>query len=75
MRRNTGALADVLRASSFRDFWLAFTFSNVGDLMTKTALVWYVFERSRSTVEVGLLLLARIIHAGRLLAWGARRAA
>jgi MFS family permease len=58
MRRNTGALADVLRTGSFRDFWVAFTFSSVGDMMTKTALVWYVFERSRSAVEVGLLLLA-----------------
>jgi len=58
MRLSTGALADVLRVNSFRDFWVAFTFSSVGDMMTKTALVWYVFEQSRSTVEVGLLLLA-----------------
>lgn len=58
MKRNRGALADVLRTGSFRDFWLAFTFSSVGDMMTKTALVWYVFERTRSPVQVGLLLLA-----------------
>jgi MFS family permease len=58
MRRSSGPLAEVLRTRSFRDFWIAFSFSSVGDMMTKTALVWYVFERSRSTVEVGLLLLA-----------------
>lgn len=58
MRRNAGALAGLLRAGSFRNFWLAFTFSGIGDAMTKTALVWYVFERTRSAADVGLLLLA-----------------
>jgi len=56
-----GALAGVLRDGSFRNFWVAFTLSGVGDAMTKTALIWYVFETTRSAPAVGLLLL---VYAG-----------
>src|SRR5215470_14080238 len=58
MKLGTGALGGVLRNGAFRNFWLAFTLSSVGDAMTKTALIWYVFERTGSTAAVGLLLLA-----------------
>jgi MFS family permease len=51
-------LGDVSLWSSFRNFWLGFAFSGIGDAMTKTALVWYVFARTGSAVDVGLLLLA-----------------
>jgi MFS family permease len=51
-------LGDVLRVSSFRTFWLGFALSGIGDAMTKTALVWYVFARTGSATDVGLLLLA-----------------
>ena len=54
----TGALGDVLRTGQFRNFWLGFTLSGIGDAMTKTALVWYVYDHTRSTTAVGLLLLA-----------------
>ena len=67
MSRNSGALVGVLRVRPFRTFWLGFTFSGIGDAMTKTALVWYVFERTGSTVAVGLLLLA---YAGPVIVGG-----
>lgn len=52
------ALVGVLRGGPFRNFWAAFTLSSIGDAMTKTALVWYVFETEGSSLAVGLLLLA-----------------
>lgn len=58
MRLRAGSLGVVLRDGRFRNFWIAFTLSGVGDAMTKTALVWYVFETTGSAVAVGLLLLA-----------------
>jgi MFS family permease len=60
-RVGTGALSGVLRDGPFRNFWIAFTLSGVGDAMTKTALIWYVFETTRSAPAVGLLLL---VYAG-----------
>jgi MFS family permease len=61
MRISTGALAGVLRDGPFRNFWIGFTLSGVGDAMTKTALVWYVYETTGSAPAVGLLLL---VYAG-----------
>src|SRR5688500_17876935 len=56
--RLSGNLGGVLRDKRFRNFWVAFTLSGVGDAMTKTALVWYVFETTKSAFAVGMLLLA-----------------
>jgi MFS family permease len=58
MKRNDTGLVGVLRAGPFRNFWFGFAFSGIGDAMTKTALVWYVLERTGSAAGVGLLLLA-----------------
>jgi len=58
MRLTAGPLGTVLRQGSFRNFWIGFTLSGIGDAMTKTALVWYVFQTTGSPVAVGLLLLA-----------------
>lgn len=58
MTETRSELGAVLRVPSFRTFWLGFAFSGIGDAMTKTALVWYVFARTGSGVDVGLLLLA-----------------
>lgn len=58
MRLTTGSLGGVLRNGSFRNFWVGFTISGIGDAMTKTALVWYVFATTHSAPAVGLLLLA-----------------
>src|SRR5579862_687667 len=58
MSHTRNGLADTLRVPAFRRFWLGFMFSGIGDAMTKTALVWYVFERTGSAADVGFLLLA-----------------
>jgi MFS family permease len=47
----------IFRIVPFRAFWLGFTFSAIGDAMTKTALVWFVYQATRSPQAVGLLLL------------------
>jgi MFS family permease len=58
MKITTSALSGVLRETSFRNFWIGFTLSGSGDAMTKTALVWFVYDTTRSAPKVGLLLLA-----------------
>jgi MFS family permease len=45
----------VLRRPSFRWFWLGFTFSEVGDVVTRVALTWFVYERTRSPEALGWL--------------------
>jgi MFS family permease len=52
-----GKYQTVFRVSSFRAFWLGFTFSAVGDAMTNVALVWYVYQATHAPQAVGLLLL------------------
>jgi Major Facilitator Superfamily len=64
---NHTGLGDALRLAPFRNFWIGFALSGIGDAMTKTALVWYVFERTGSPAAVGLLLLA---YAGPVIAGG-----
>lgn len=41
----------------FRLFWGGFTFSALGDSMTRVALVWYVYELTHSARAIGGLLL------------------
>ncbi|GHO97097.1 MFS transporter [Reticulibacter mediterranei] len=47
----------VFRNTSFRRFWLGFTFSAVGDAMTRIALIWFVYQSTKSAQAVGILLL------------------
>jgi MFS family permease len=47
----------VLREAAFRRFWLGFTFSVLGDSMTRVALTWHVYETTRSPVALGWLAL------------------
>src|SRR5438067_4484042 len=47
----------IFRQGSFRRFWLGFTFSVLGDAMTRVALTWYVYEATRSARAVGWLML------------------
>lgn len=47
----------IFRFTSFRDFWIGFTFSAVGDAMTRVALIWYVYQSTHSSQAVGWLLL------------------
>jgi MFS family permease len=47
----------VLAETAFRRFWLGFTFSVLGDSMTRVALTWHVYETTRSPAALGLLTL------------------
>jgi MFS family permease len=47
----------IFRLPAFRAFWVGFTLSALGDAMTKTALIWFVYQVTRSPEAVGLLLL------------------
>ncbi|MGH7605917.1 MAG: MFS transporter [Gemmatimonadales bacterium] len=51
------AYREVFRIGSFRSFWLGFTFSELGDAVTRVALTWYVYETTRSARALGLLML------------------
>ncbi|WP_165422999.1 MFS transporter [Ktedonosporobacter rubrisoli] len=48
---------DMFQNSSFRHFWLGFTFSAIGDAMTRIALIWFVYQTTGSPQAVGILLL------------------
>ncbi|HET8844102.1 MAG TPA: MFS transporter [Ktedonobacteraceae bacterium] len=48
---------DIFHLVSFREFWLGFTFSAVGDAMTRVALIWFVYQFTHSPQAVGWLLL------------------
>ncbi len=37
----------------FGVFWLGFSASVLGDAITRTTLIWYVFERTGSPVSLG----------------------
>jgi MFS family permease len=49
--------SQILRVASFRNFFLGFLFSNLGDAMSKVALAWYVWEETQSAAALGLLTL------------------
>jgi len=52
-----GKYRDLFQYASFRWFWLGFTFSAVGDAMTRIALIWFVYQSTGSAQAVGWLLL------------------
>jgi MFS family permease len=57
---------------SFRLFWLGFTFSILGDAMTRTALIWFVYETTNSAKALGLLTLfytGPVIVGGIMAGW------
>jgi MFS family permease len=49
---------DALAHPSFRRFWLGFTGSALGDAMSRVALIWFVYEETRSPAAVGALTFA-----------------
>jgi MFS family permease len=62
----------ILSVASFRNFWLGFLVSNLGDSMTKVALSWYVWEQTRSAAALGLmtfLYLGPVVVGGFLAGW------
>lgn len=75
-----GKYRDIFHFASFREFWLGFTFSAVGDAMTRVALIWFVYQSTHSSQAVGWLLLCYTgpvvlggFFAGSLLDWFDRR--
>ena len=50
------SFARTLRADTgFGVFWLGYCFTVIGDAITRTTLIWYVFEETQSSVAVGWL--------------------
>jgi MFS family permease len=47
----------IFQNASFRRFWFGFTFSAVGDAMTRIALIWFVYQSTGSPQAIGALLL------------------
>jgi MFS family permease len=56
--KSGAAFQGIFANPSFRRFWLAFTFSAVGDSLTRVALTWFVYERTGSALALGLLNIA-----------------
>lgn len=62
----------VFQHRSFRTFWLGFSFSVLGDTMTRVALTWFVYETTRSAEALGLLNLfyiGPVIVGGFVAGW------
>jgi MFS family permease len=53
----TSRYRQVFGYRAFRFFWLGFTFSALGDVMTHVALTWFVYDLTRSPEALGLLAL------------------
>lgn len=49
---------DILRNKNFIAFWSGFTASSIGDSLTRVALTWLVFERTKSAQALGILTIA-----------------
>jgi MFS family permease len=47
----------IFQNRSFRLFWSGFTFSVLGDAMTRVALIWFVYEATRSAEALGWLMI------------------
>ncbi len=48
----------IFQQPAFRNFWLGFTLSTLGDVMGRVALTWFVYDLTRSSEALGLLALA-----------------
>ena len=49
---------NILQNRNFLSFWLGFTFSTLGDSLTRVALTWFVFEKTKSAQALGILTIA-----------------
>ncbi|HET9905911.1 MAG TPA: MFS transporter, partial [Anaerolineales bacterium] len=49
---------EILKNKNFLAFWSGFTFSAVGDSLTRVALTWLVFEETKSAQALGILTIA-----------------
>lgn len=71
-RFDFGNYRQIFQNASFRNFWLGFTVSSVGDAMTNVALTWYVWETTQSPQALGLLALfytGPVVVGGLLAGW------
>jgi hypothetical protein len=41
---------EILKNRNLLAFWLGFTFSSVGDSLTRVALIWFVYEKTGSAL-------------------------
>jgi MFS family permease len=57
-KRQVGAYRQIFAVVPFRRFWLGFTASELGDAMTRVALIWFVLQTTGSARAVGGLLVA-----------------
>jgi len=48
----------ILKNKNFLAFWSGFTFSSLGDSLTRVALTWLVFEETKSPKALGILTIA-----------------
>ncbi|KAA3646104.1 MAG: MFS transporter [Chloroflexi bacterium] len=68
----TGSYSQILSIPSFRNFWVGFTLSSVGDGITLVALNWYVWETTQSPQALGLLAFfytGPVVIGGFLAGW------
>jgi MFS family permease len=56
--QQANAYRQIFAIAPFRRFWLGFTCSELGDAMTRVALVWFVLQTTGSARAVGGLLVA-----------------
>ncbi len=67
------SLRRALRSKrGFAVFWLGFSLSVLGDAITRTTLVWYVFEQTGSSVSLGWLsfcFTAPVVVGGLTAGW------
>jgi len=50
--------SQILKNKNFLAFWSGFTFSSLGDSLTRVALTWLVFEETKSPQALGILTIA-----------------
>jgi MFS family permease len=70
--KKTGHYQQVFRYRSFRYFWIGFSFSELGDTMTRVALTWFVYETTNSAQALGWLTVfytGPVIGGGLLAGW------
>ena len=57
IRSLANPFGELFRSRPFARFWTGFTISALGDAMTRVALVWFVYQATKSPEAVGILLL------------------
>lgn len=57
VRWQANPYGELFRSPPFARFWTGFVVSTLGDAMTRVALVWFVYQTTKSPEAVGILLL------------------